>query len=167
MPEREKILSVIGKLFECFDRDNIGTIPVEDAAHILRYMGQFPSEGELVEVVNKQLIDDSQSRNIPLPILEKLAVRLINDHEYQPDFADTLMEAFRSIDTDKLGYITVEKASQVLTAGATGFREREINEFLRFARDKTNPGLIYYEDYVSKLASSNTRHISRLWNVNN
>ena len=168
MPDKEKVKAILHKLFTAFDQDNKGTVAVEDVGAILRYLGQFPPEGELAEVITKQLVDEAESKDIPYQLLEKTCSRLLADREYEPDFPDTLLEAFRAIDTEKLGYITVERASDVLTAGATGMREKELNEFLRYAKDKRDPEKIYYEEYIHNLTSFNTRHISKLWsNANN
>ena len=167
MADNKKVNDVLRNVFQCFDRESTGCIPIDEVGPILRYLGQFPPQGELIEVIHKQLIDEAESKEIPYALLEKLAVRLVKEREYEPDFADTLLGAFRVIDTEKLGYITVDKATEILTAGATGLREKELNEFIRFAKDKKEPNRIYYEDYITNMTSVNSRHVLRLWNKPN
>jgi len=164
MPEKDRILAVLRNIFACFDQSNSGTIPIDEIAPILRYMGQFPPEGELVEVIHKQLLDEAQSRDIPIPMVEKLILKLVTDREYEPDFPDTLLEAFKAIDVENQGYVSIDRATEVLTAGASGLKERELSEFLRFARDDKETTRIYYEDYINKLVKINSRHTRRLLN---
>lgn len=164
MADKQKVLDILRNLFQCFDRDNTGCISIDEVGPILRYLGQFPPQGELIEVIHKQLLDEAQSKEIPYPIVENLVIRLVKEREYEPDFADTLLSAFRILDSEKQGFITVERATEVLTAGATGMREKELNEFIRFARHKKDTSRIYYEDYIANLTSLNSRHAIRLWN---
>jgi Ca2+-binding EF-hand superfamily protein len=70
--------------------------------------------------------------------------------EYEPDTADVLLQAFRTIDTNNTGYISYEVLEDLLTTRGTAFRPRELESFFAVAKDPET-GNVYYEDYVALL----------------
>lgn len=69
---------------------------------------------------------------------------------------DLLLHAFRTIDSDNVGYISAEYLEELLTTRGTPFRPKEIDAFLSVARDPET-GNIYYEDYVALLMKNNNQ----------
>lgn len=69
---------------------------------------------------------------------------------------DLLLHAFRTIDSDNVGYISAEYLEELLTTRGTPFRPKEIEAFLSVARDPET-GNIYYEDYVALLMKNSNQ----------
>ncbi|KAE8976543.1 hypothetical protein PR002_g25285 [Phytophthora rubi] len=66
-------------------------------------------------------------------------LEVLYTNEYEPDADETLLAAFRVIDTEKKGYIEAEVMRELLTTRCTPFREKEME------------GRIYYEGYIALL----------------
>jgi hypothetical protein len=112
--------------------------------------------------------------------LEREALKLLNEHRYEPDTSDTLLAAFRALDPKNNGWIELEKLEGLLcTKTATNedpMRPKELEHFLAVARgniarggskggqqqqqpassskfdDEPEPEKVYYEDYVALMA---------------
>ncbi|EER16314.1 troponin C, skeletal muscle, putative [Perkinsus marinus ATCC 50983] len=154
-PTREEMLcKIIRRSFDLFDKLGTGTVVPEEIGTIMRYLGQFPTETELVEVVIRELKDNAttdntttgsskQSNNNNItkstPIayhhFEKVMLRCLKEHEYDPDDSETLLEAFHVLDPDRKGWVDTNQMRDYLGSGHTGFREKEMSEFIQFARD--------------------------------
>merc|ERR1719401_487559 len=85
------------------------------------------------------------------------------------DDSETLLAAFRVLDPSGSGFIDANVMHEHLsTRGgrqADGFREKEMTDFIEYAKDKDSPDStkIYYEDYVAKLNDSIEKHIEHLY----
>ena len=63
-----------------------------------------------------------------------------------------LLQAFRTIDLEKKGYIEIETMRNLLAEhGDSPFFAKEIDIFIKAAKD-SETGHIYYEDYVALLS---------------
>ncbi|KAF4655008.1 hypothetical protein FOL47_009638 [Perkinsus chesapeaki] len=60
----------------------------------------------------------------------------LKDHEYDPDDSETLLEAFHVLDPERKGWVDCNEMRDYLGSGHTGFREKEMSEFIEFARDR-------------------------------
>merc|ERR1712151_1277191 len=100
---------------------------------------------------------------------ERLILRCLKEREYDPDDSEQLLAAFRVLDPDNRGYIDSNLMHQHLSTrggkAADGFRERDMTDFLEYAKDKesTDTSKIYYEDYVAKLTADIEKHIENLY----
>ena len=74
---------------------------------------------------------------------------LCSNERYLPSTDDALLAAFRVIDEDGKGWISVNEISELLSKKGTAFRGQELAEFVQRARDPAQPNKIYYEDYVT------------------
>merc|ERR1719230_325070 len=143
----------------------------DEVGIIMRYLGQFPSETDLKEVIIPEIQDDdpSQSQFVSYDGFEKMLLRCLSEHEYDPDDSEMLLAAFRVLDPEGRGWIDANMMHEYLsTRGgktADGFREREMTEFLEYAKDKetADSSRIYYEDYVAKLCADVEKHIENLY----
>jgi Ca2+-binding EF-hand superfamily protein len=57
---------------------------------------------------------------------------------------------FKALDSEDKGYLTSEVIETLLTTKGTGFRPKELEQFLLVAKDP-DTGNIYYEDYIALL----------------
>ena len=129
----------------------------------MRYLGQFPTEQILSDSITKQLIDESRGREITYEAFERLMLKALIDHAYDPDDQAALLAAFRVLDSEGRGFVEVETLRDWLSAGHHGLREKELNEFVDFARDQEEPEKIFYEDYVWKLHLYVNKHLDKVY----
>ena len=83
-------------------------------------------------------------------------------NEYEPAPAERLLAAFRILDPQGTGKISIEVLEELLTTKGIGFRNEEIMAFKNYAIDKTGQW-VEYEDYVAKLVDENQRHYDYLF----
>ena len=98
----------------------------------------------------KQIQEDEPMDFVTYEKFEKKMLEVLREREYEPDTDDTLLRAFRMLDTDKKGYIEAETMREILCTEGTPFRDKEIDGFMSRAKD-VETGRIYYEDYVALL----------------
>jgi len=161
----EKLRKSIREAFSFFDKVGNGTVFHEEVGTIMRYLGQFPSETDVVETILREIQEDDPSTTVTYENFEKLMLRSLHEHTYDPDDAETLLAAFRVLDPDNRGWLDGNQMREFLSSGTVGFREKEMSEFLEFAKDKESADAtrIYYEDYVAKLTSCVEKHIESLY----
>ncbi|RLN43896.1 hypothetical protein BBJ28_00013971 [Nothophytophthora sp. Chile5] len=70
--------------------------------------------------------EDEPSTFVTYDRFEKKMLEVLYTNEYEPDSDETLLAAFRVIDTEKKGYIEAEVMRELLTTKGTPFREKEM-----------------------------------------
>eukprot|EP00747_Dinoflagellata_sp_TGD_P166925 gnl/TRDRNA2_/TRDRNA2_190503_c0_seq1.p1 gnl/TRDRNA2_/TRDRNA2_190503_c0~~gnl/TRDRNA2_/TRDRNA2_190503_c0_seq1.p1 ORF type:complete len:213 (+),score=58.49 gnl/TRDRNA2_/TRDRNA2_190503_c0_seq1:39-641(+) len=166
-----KLRKVIKEAFGYFDKIGNNTVQQEEVGTIMRYLGQFPSEADLEDVIKPELQDDDPSQNtlVTYDAFEKMILRCLSEHEYDQDDSETLLAAFRVLDPEGRGYIDSNLMHEHLSTrggkAKDGFREREMSDFLEYAKDKESgdSSRIYYEDYVAKLTADVEKHLDTLY----
>jgi len=164
-PRLDKLRKCIREAFGFFDKVGNGSVFQEEVGTIMRYLGQFPSETDVVEVILREIQDDDPSNVVQYDSFEKMMLRCLMEHEYDPDDSETMLAAFRVLDPEGRGWIDANQMREYLSSGAVGFREKEMSEFLEFAKDKecADSSRIFYEDYVAKLTAFVDKHIESLY----
>ena len=117
---------------------------------IMRSLGVFPTERALIKEILPDMQDDEPTGFVSYPRFEKKMLQVMASKEWEPDSGDMLLQAFRTIDTQNLGYITADAMEDLLTTKGTEFRNPELEAFFLVAKDP-DTGLIYYEDYIALL----------------
>ena len=136
--------------FDLFDETKSDSILEEDVGTVMRALGAFPSERQLVTDVIPQLSEEEHPGFVMYRKFEKKMLSIMINHEYEPDTASILLQAFRTIDKKNSGFISTEELQHLLSSGGTAFRSEELESFYDFAKDPET-GNVYYEDYVSSL----------------
>lgn len=113
----------------------------------MRYLDLFPSEQQLRDEVWPQVASAAEPEFASADAFEAFMVRALYAPAYAPDAPETLLEAFRTLDAERKGYLTEEAAVRALTSGPHPFREKELDDFFRAAKDP-DTGLVNYEHYV-------------------
>ena len=131
----------------------------------MRYLGRFPSEQQVVDVVLPRIIEDDASPGINYERLESVILEMLLEFSYVPDHYDDLLLCFRKLDKLGRGYIDCDRLGMLLTTMGIKFEEEELKNFLNFARSKEDPTKIYYEDYVHRLSTVVTKHSEKLYKV--
>jgi len=140
----------IREAFDLFDKDRADAIIKEEVGTVMRSLGAYPTERQLVLEVLPEILDDEPTGFVSYQKFEKKMLQLLATKEYDPDSGDILLQAFRTIDTDNTGYISAELLEELFTTRGTPFQPREMETFLLVAKD-AETGNIYYEDYVAML----------------
>ncbi|CAK9021851.1 unnamed protein product [Durusdinium trenchii] len=167
----KKLQKVIKDAFSCFDKQQKWLIEQDEVGVVMRYLGQFPSESDLKETIIPELLEEDPSKDgmISFEAFERLMLRCLSDHTYDPDDSETLLAAFRVLDPQGHGYIDSNLMHEWLsTKGGKAsdfFKERETSDFLEYAKDKdsSDSSRIYYEDYVAKLNADIEKHLENLY----
>ncbi|DBA05201.1 TPA: hypothetical protein N0F65_005051 [Lagenidium giganteum] len=136
-----------------FDKDKKGCVIQEEVSTIMRYLGAYPSEKDIIKKILPEMQEDEPSTFVTYERFEKKMLEVLYTNEYQPDTDETLLAAFRVIDVDKKGYIEADTMRELLVTKGTPFREKEMEAFLSVAKD-AQTGRIYYEDYIALLVQA-------------
>jgi len=146
--ERKKIKQA----FELFDRDKKGVVIKEEIGSIMRYLNAYPTEEELVTDILPQIQDDEETQYVKYDRFEPFMLRVIVERNFEPDTEETILQAFRVLDPDNKGYIDEDTLVEMLTENEWTFRDKEIEDFLRVAKDP-DTGFVHFEDYVTLLSN--------------
>ncbi|TMW55196.1 hypothetical protein Poli38472_013087 [Pythium oligandrum] len=139
--------------FDMFDKEKKGCVIQEEVSTIMRYLGAFPSEKDIIKKILPEMQEDEPSTFVTYDRFEKKMLEVMYTNEYAPDTDETLLAAFRVLDADKKGYIEADVMRELLITKGTPFREKEMEAFLSVAKDPQT-GRIYYEDYIALLVQA-------------
>jgi calmodulin len=146
----DQMSAKIREAFDLFDKEKTDAILQEEVGTIMRSLGAFPTERALVLEILPQMQDDEPTGFVSYQKFEKKMLQILATKEWEPDRGDTLLQAFRTIDSENNGYVTSELMQELLISRGSAFRPQELEKFLIIARD-AETGNIYYEDYVALL----------------
>ena len=163
---REKLREVLRDACASIRKDDQGIVKLEEVGVILRHMGYFLHEAELMDIIATDLQPHALGgKDVAYDVFEAAVLRLLKEQEHPADEESVVIDAFRALDPEARGFVEVERMKELLTAGHTGFREKELNEFLEFARDHDEPEKVYYEDYAFKLNKFVQAHMNKHYNA--
>lgn len=148
-----RLKAKIRAAFDLFDKEKHGTVIQEEVPTIMRYLGAYPSETDVVRKVLPDIQEDEPMAFVTYEKFEKKMLEVLETQEFAPDSEDVLLQAFRTIDTEKKGYVEASRMKQLLVgAEGTPFRQKELDAFITAAKD-LETGNIYYEDYIAMLTA--------------
>lgn len=146
----EQTEAKIREAFDLFDKDRADAIIQEEVGTVMRALGAYPTERQLVLEILPEVQDDEPTGFVSYQKFEKKMLNLLATKEYDPDSGDMLLQAFRTIDTENTGFISSELLEELFTSRGTPFRPKELEAFMLVAKDPET-GNVYYEDYVQQL----------------
>lgn len=146
----EQTEAKIREAFDLFDKDKADAIIQEEVGTVMRALGAYPTERQLVLEILPEMQDDEPTGFVSYQKFEKKMLNILATKECDPDSGDILLQAFRTIDSENTGFISAELMEELLTTKGTPFRPKELEAFLMVAKDPET-GNIYYEDYVALL----------------
>ena len=103
----------------------------------MRYLLQFPSEAQVRDYIIVKLEDDEPSQFVKQEKVEAFMVNVLMTNEFEPAPAEHLLAAFRIMDPEGSGKITIDILRELLTTKGIPLRNAEIMSFEKFALDKT------------------------------
>merc|ERR1712003_400975 len=133
--------------FDEFDKDGSGAISADELLHVLRAMGQNPTEDELLNLVLEVDVDGNGTIEFDefISMMKKKASEI--DEE-----AD-LKETFRIFDRDKDGFISMKELKKVCSMLGTMLTKEELDQFMAEA-DKDGNGKLDYDEFCKMLLST-------------
>lgn len=139
----ERTQAQIREAFDLFDNDKADAIIQEEVGTVMRALGAFPTERDLVLNILPDMQDDEPTGFVSYGKFEKKMLQILASRECEPDSSDLILQAFRTIDADGNGYINAELLEDLLTTRGTGFRPKEVEAFLAFTKDHESGNVFY------------------------
>ncbi|KAL0583282.1 hypothetical protein ABG067_006783 [Albugo candida] len=113
--------------FDLFDKELKGIVVQEEVSTMMRFLGVYPSEKDLVRKVLPEMQSEEQTTCVEYHRFEKKMLEIMASGEYQRDDDETLLAAFRVIDKENKGFIDADVLRDLLTTQGTAFRDKEID----------------------------------------
>ncbi|CAM9428554.1 unnamed protein product [Discosporangium mesarthrocarpum] len=140
----------IREAFALFDKEKKGCVIQEEVPTIMRFLGAYPTERAMVKDILPDMQEDEPTAYVTFQRFEEKMLEILASRVWEPDPAEILLQAFRVVDEEGLGYIDTATMGELLMTKGTPFREKEMEAFTNVAKD-VETGRIYYEDYVASL----------------
>ena len=178
-----KVRQIVSIIFKEYN----GYIPRVEAPYLIRYFLQFPSNTQvvdeiLVEINKLESSNDKAKELLEVDAFEKYLIIILKSNKYAGYDKETLIEAFRILDTEKNGYLDLHTYYTFLKRYGTAFTPEQIKDLEQFLLKNDNELLeslgvqndevkkhkptstrkFYYESYVRKVLGDNQRHFEEL-----
>jgi len=127
--------------FNEFDKDGSGTISNKELLHVLRSIGQNPTEDEILELVMES--DANGDGTIDLGEF----IELMKRKSSETDQMESLKEAFKIFDKNRNGYIEAKELKAVTTTLGQSLTNEEFEAFWKEA-DVNGDGKLDYEEFI-------------------
>ena len=180
---RYKVRQIVSIIFKEYN----GYIPRVEAPYLIRYFLQFPSQSQvvdeiLVEISKLESSNDKSKELLEVDAFEKYLITILKTNKYSGYDKETLIEAFRILDSEKNGYLDLHTYYTFLKRYGITFTKDQIAEMESFLLKNDNELLeglgvqndevakhkptttrkFYYESYVRKVLDDNQKHFDEL-----
>jgi Ca2+-binding EF-hand superfamily protein len=184
------IKAKIKEMSQIFSKDS-EHIPKTEVPYFIRYFLQFPSQlqvvDEIIPEIEKLETDTEKNKNLlQISAIEKHIITILKAYTYPDNDKEILIEAFRVLDSEKLGYIDLHTFYSFMKSFGVVFTGEQIQEMEKFLIEnesdflspmKINPDTLnklkhnqyttrkfYYESYARKVIADNKKHFEGLMN---
>jgi len=131
--------------FSFYDKNRDGVIDVKDLLHILRNVGENPTEDEIDLLVNEFTLDYGRKKIDFQEFLTKLAER-----DEKKNSTEDLRTAFQMFDVNKDGGITVRELRELMVKLNDNITDAEVIEMMD-AADLNQDGYIDFDEFVAMM----------------
>ena len=128
------------EIFNLYDKDGDGTIDSRELGDIMRSLGIYPSNEEVLEMLKE--VDTDKSGKINFEEFLDLFTKKINE----PDTEEDYIEAFKTFDKDDSGLITPKNLVSVMKSLGERITEEEAEEMIKSA-DDDGDGTINFKEF--------------------
>jgi len=130
--------------FDEFDKDGSGSISTKELLHVMRSIGQNPTEDEINELV----MESDMNGDGTLQLNE--FIEMMKKKSSESDQTEALKEAFKIFDKNCNGYIEAKELKEVTTSLGQILTKEEFTEFWLEA-DKNNDGKLDYNEFINMM----------------
>ena len=128
------------EIFNLYDKDGDGTIDSRELGDIMRSLGIYPSNEEVLEMLKE--VDTDKSGKINFEEFLDLFTKKINE----PDTEEDYIEAFKTFNKDDSGLITPKNLVSVMKSLGERITEEEAEEMIKSA-DDDGDGTINFKEF--------------------
>ncbi|XP_043699086.1 probable calcium-binding protein CML13 [Telopea speciosissima] len=128
--------------FILFDTDNDGRIAASELGILMRSLGGNPTQAQLKEIVTQEKLTS--------PFDFPRFLELMKKHMKLEPFDCQLRDAFKVIDKESTGYVSVSELRHILTSIGEKLDAAEFDEWIREV-DVGSDGRIKYEDFIVRM----------------
>jgi calcium-dependent protein kinase len=140
-------ISGMKQMFKQFDKDNSGTITINELHKGLEKKGARSTKEELQNMLKEMDVDGNGELDYEEFIAATLCQSKINNE-------DNLERAFAYFDKDNSGFITRDELKKVIAEfGMHGLNDMDEHEFME-ALDANNDGKIDYDEFLAFMSSN-------------
>ncbi|XP_042480213.1 probable calcium-binding protein CML13 [Macadamia integrifolia] len=130
--------------FTLFDTDNDGRIAASELGILMRSLGGNPTQAQLKEIVTQEKLTS--------PFDFPRFLDLMKKHMKPEPFDRQLRDAFKVIDKESTGYVSVSELRHILTNIGEKLEPAEFDEWIREV-DVGSDGRIKYEDFIVRMVA--------------
>merc|ERR1711990_855161 len=94
--------------FDLFDKEKKGCVIQEEVSTLMRYLGAYPSEKEIIKEILPEMQEDEPTAFVTYEKFEKQMMTVLIEKQYQPDPEDRLRQAFLALDKERKGWIPAD-----------------------------------------------------------
>jgi calmodulin len=140
----EEQIAEFQEAFKLFDKDNNGSITIQELGTVMRSLGQTPSESELVDMINE--VDADGDGAIDFNEFLVMMAKKMKDVDQEDEYK----EAFKVFDKDGNGYIEPAELKQVMQSLGETLTDADIEDMMKEA-DTDNDGRVNYDEFVNMM----------------
>ncbi|ONI06754.1 hypothetical protein PRUPE_5G079300 [Prunus persica] len=137
-------VSSMKEAFTLFDTDNDGKIAPSELGILMRSLGGNPTQAQLKSIVAEE--------NLTAPFDFPRFLALMGKHMKPEPFDRQLRDAFKVLDKDSTGFVSVSELRHILTSIGEKLEPSEFDEWIREV-DVGSDGKIKYEDFIARMVA--------------
>mmetsp|Transcript_28431 Transcript_28431/g.40017 ORF Transcript_28431/g.40017 Transcript_28431/m.40017 type:complete len:152 (+) Transcript_28431:71-526(+) len=143
----EEEIADLKEAFSMFDINGDGTIELHELKQVMNKLGQHPSDGELIEMINS--VDDNGDNEIDFnEFLVLMKSRIVGEKD--PD--KELRDAFGVFDTDGSGSIDRTELKRLMKKLGQNLHENELDAMMEEV-DTNKDGEISFAEFKAMMQS--------------
>ncbi|KAF9617807.1 hypothetical protein IFM89_038989 [Coptis chinensis] len=137
-------VSSMKEAFTLFDTDNDGKIAASELGILMRSLGGNPTQAQLKEIVTLEKLTS--------PFDFPKFLELMRKHMKLEPFDRQLRDAFKVLDKESTGYVSVSDLRHILTNIGEKLEGEEFDEWIREV-DVGSDGRIRYEEFIQRMVA--------------
>ncbi|KAF8413036.1 hypothetical protein HHK36_001010 [Tetracentron sinense] len=130
--------------FTLFDTDGDGRIAASELGILMRSLGGNPTQSQLKEIVAQE--------NLTSPFDFPRFLDLMSKHLKSDPFDRQLLDAFKVLDKESTGYVSVSELRHILTSIGEKLEPSEFDEWIREISVGSD-GRIRYDDFIARMVA--------------
>ncbi|KAL1316622.1 hypothetical protein HN51_068799 [Arachis hypogaea] len=130
--------------FTLFDTSGSGRIAPSELGILMRSLGGNPTQAQLKAIIAEE--------NLTAPFDFPRFLDLMAKHMKAEPFDRQLRDAFKVLDKDNTGYVSVSELRHILTSIGEKLEPSEFDEWIREV-DVGPDGKIRYEDFIARMVA--------------